>query len=160
MTYLNVSSGRFINKKAGISEYAYEGKVISIKREMDNYEGKEIPKIVIIMEDEDRVCIKFTEESWYGVGFFSRIEKVDLTQPLMLGISGSEKNDRISFCWMKQGGETIKKDEDFPLPKKVEVGRNTIQDWGEYSERVTVILNELYLTEQTPPENNEEPVPF
>lgn len=44
----------------------------------------------------------------------------------------SEKNEKMSFCWMKQAGKKIEKDTSFPQVKKVTVGRKQHDDWTEF----------------------------
>lgn len=143
--YLNVSCGRFVNKKKEISAYAYEGTIANIRREEDEYEGKPVSKIKLTFHDStgETAIISFSEESWYAQTFFARIEKADLSKPIVLGCSNSEQNEKMSFCWMKQGGQTIKKDEDFPKPAKKKVGRNEVTDWSPVIAEIDRILDGL-----------------
>jgi len=131
--FLNVSCGKLVNKKKEISEQAYTGVLIDITQENDEFEGKEIPKIKLKMIDnksDDVVSISFSEESWFGTTFFQRIDQVDVSKPFTLGVLGSDKNEKVSFCYIRQG-DLIKKDETYPIQKKVTVGRNEIMDFSE-----------------------------
>ena len=142
--FLNVSCGKLINKGKNIEARSFSGKILSIKQVDDTYEEKTIHKIKVEISDGDEsAIISFTENSWYAKGFFQRIHKADLTKELVLGVSGSDKNEKISFCWMKQGDNVIKKDESFVLPPKVEFNGEKVTDWGGWHERVADILGKL-----------------
>lgn len=119
--FLNVSGGRLINKKKELSFFGYEGTLLKIEQVFDEYEGKPISKIKLLFQDaksDEKAQISFSEESWYSQGFFSRIAKVDLSQPFILGVSGSEKNEKVSFCWIKQKDKVVEADKSFPRPTK------------------------------------------
>lgn len=145
LTFLNVSCGKFINKKKELSYDGYLGKLVKIAREEDEYEGKPVPKVKIRLEDTvtgEVAQISFSFESWFSVGFFQRIEKIDLSKPFHVGVYGSKTNEKISFCWMKQGAK-IEKDETLPEPKKVVVGRQTVTDWTEFAEKAEKVVLDL-----------------
>lgn len=145
--YLNVSCGKLVNKKKEISSMAYEGLLLGIERKDDEYEGKIVGKITCKLKDtkSDEICfITWTEESYYSVGFFARITKANLSQPILIGVSGSKENEKISFCWMKQGQETIKVEKgEFPGPKKVKVGKKEMVDWTKPLELFEKIMNQV-----------------
>lgn len=126
--FLNVSGGKLVNKKKEIAAYSYTGILVGIDRAMDNYEGRDIPKIKLKVKDHksDEVAqISFSEESWYSSGFFARITEIDLSKPFSVGASGSEQNEKVSFCWLKQNGETIKVEKGvFPTPTKDRRGKD------------------------------------
>jgi hypothetical protein len=140
--FLNVSCGYLVNKKKEIKARAYEGFLLSIAREEDEYEGKPINKIRLELIDDkkERASISFTEESWFSIGFFSRLQNTDMSKPITVGVSGSEKNEKISFAWMKQGPKKIDKDPDFPVPVKVQVGNKEILDWTGTFKRFNEII--------------------
>jgi len=142
--FLNVSCGLLRNKQKGIETYGYEGKITGIKRKQDNYEGQDITRIQVKMSDgKETAIITFTEESWYAHGFFSRIHKADLSKPILLGCSNSDQNEKLSFCWIKQDGQTIKKDDTFPKPIKREFGNKQITDWAEIVKIIDGLIPEI-----------------
>lgn len=127
--YLNVSCGKLVNKKKEVSIFAYEGILMGIEQTMDEFEGKQISKIKLKMQDnksDEVALISFSEESWYSQGFFARISKADLSKPLTLGVSRSDVNEKVSFCWIKQNGETIKVEKgSFATPTKTSRGKDS-----------------------------------
>jgi hypothetical protein len=144
--YLTVSCGFLQNKKKEIKTRGYEGVFMSIKKEEDEFEGKKIDRIKLVMRDDttgEDAIIQFTADSWYSVGFFSRIDKIDLSKPFTLGVGSSEQNEKISFCWMKQGGQKIEKDATFPTPQKVKVGKNEVVNWEPVNEAVDKIIEKI-----------------
>lgn len=146
LLFLNVSCGWLVNKKKEISTRGYEGLFKSIAREVDTFEGKNLDKIKIHMTDHktgDEAVISFTAESWYAIGFFQRIEKIDLLKPFIIGVSQSDKNEKISFCWMKQNGKAIEKNTAFVLPEKVKVGKADVINWEPVNEIVDRIIEKL-----------------
>jgi hypothetical protein len=159
--FLNVSCGFLVNKKKEISTRGYEGILESISQETDEFEGKPIDKIKLHMRDhktDEKAVISFTAESWYAVGFFQRIENIDLTKPFTLGVSQSEQNEKISFCWMKQGGKKIEKNAEIPVPETVTVGKKEIKDFEKFLEEAGKIIQRLnYFTPKEEPEPAEEP---
>jgi len=136
--YLNASCGFLVNKKKEIKARSYTGLLIDLKIEDDEYEGKPIIKGIIFLKDvdkegEDEIAhISFTLESWCGYGFFSRAEKIDLAKKITFGVSSADQNEKITFCWIKQGTSTVKKDESYPVCEKVIVGKNTVVDWTKF----------------------------
>lgn len=164
--FLNVSCGFLVNKKKEISTRGYEGIFKSIAMEDNEYEGKNIPKIKVHMIDaktHDEAVISFTAESWYAIGFFQRIDKIDLTKPFTLGVSQSDKNEKISFCWMKQSGNKIEKDETFPMPEKVNVGKVVVTNWEPFHEitaKVMVKLNDIFHIDNPAPKEEHEDNPL
>jgi hypothetical protein len=140
--FLNVSCGQLVNKKLDVSGYSYTGHLVSISHIIDNYEGKDLPKIAVKMVDDKGkfAQIKFTAESYFSLGFFQRIFKCDFNKEITIGCSQSEQNEKITFCWIKQGEQIIKKDEDFPKPKKMTVGKQTVTDWTEFSAKALEII--------------------
>jgi hypothetical protein len=163
--YLNISCGFLVNKKKEISARAYEGIFKSIAREVDSYEGKDLSKIKLHMADnksKEEAVISFTAESWYAIGFFQRISNIDLSKPFTIGVSQSDKNEKISFCWMKQSGNKIEKDELFPVPEKVSVGKTVVLNWEPVNEMVDKIMERLnsIFPEGNPAASPEEEEPF
>ena len=148
-TWLNISKGFLENKKKNIHSHGYEGLLIGIERKLDTFEEKEISKIVLTMADTDpsakgqKVKIQFTEDAWFANGFFGRIRAVDIAKPFTVGVSQSDKNEKVSFCWIKQSGSTIKRDDKYPQPEKVTVGKQDIMDWTGVTECNTSIIEEI-----------------
>lgn len=128
--YLNVTCGFLVNKKQEIKVRGYEGKLVGIRFEDDDYQGKPVPKVKLVMEDpeeEKKALITFHAEGWYMWTFCQRILSIDLTKPFILGVSGpDDPESKMSFCWMKQDGKKIEKDEKFPLPVKEKKGRKEV----------------------------------
>lgn len=141
--FLNVSGGRLINKQKQISFFGYEGTLIGLKQIMDEFDGKQISKIKLLMKDaktDEIAQISFTEESWFSQGFFSRIGAIDLSKPFVLGVSGSDVNEKVSFCWMKQFNNKIEHDKDFPRPITNARGK---QNYDEMIEATTKLMETL-----------------
>lgn len=136
--------------------FAYEGTLLDIKRKEDEYEGQAVMKIELKVQDnksDEVALISFSEESWYSQGFFSRIEKVDLSRPFMLGVSASEQNEKVSFCWIKQGSdETIKVEKgSFPAPEKNSRGKMVYDKMLDAIEPVLQKLQKKLNHAPTPP---------
>lgn len=133
--FLNVSKGYLVNKTENISAIAYSGHIVGIERKEDEFENKKIWKVRVTMVDEkgEKAVITFTEKSHYALGFFSRVKKLDFNKEITLGVGGSEQNDKISFCWMKNGGEKIPRDPEFIKPTEYvpDEGAEPIKVWKE-----------------------------
>lgn len=130
--FFRVSCGKFVGTIDGEErkEVAYTGYLRSIKRFTDEYKGEENEKIEVVISDGDEnIRFQFTLEAWYAVGFFQRIRNIDLAEKFTLGVMESEQNEKISFCWMKQAGKKIERDEKFPAPEKKTVGKKVYHDW-------------------------------
>jgi hypothetical protein len=130
MIYLSVKAGKLVNVKLKREGYSYTGMLKHIRVKDDEYQGQALKRVELEMTDkEETVCIQFGKESWFSWGFFARAQKIDLNKPLTVGASQSEQMEKISFCWLKQGNETIKKDETFPKPDAVNFGGKVLKDW-------------------------------
>jgi len=157
--WLSVSCGKLTNKKKDIHCNAYTGTINKIEVKKDEYEGKEIEKVVVSLKDgEENAKIQFTLESWYSVGFFQRITSVDLYLPVTIGAMGSDLNEKMSFCWMKQGDKKIDKTE-IAKPKKVKLGNKEVTDFTEFLEVAGAIIVSLTekLGENEPQEDKDLP---
>lgn len=143
--YLNVSRGHLKNKEKSIS--AYEGFLTEIKEEEDEYEGKKIKKIVLKIQDNtstEIAIIKMTKEGWYTLGFFARIQKIDVSKPFTVGVLPSDQNEKISFCYLKQAGiDKVEADKDFPRPKKVLISEKEVMDWTEPFKKMAEVMAEV-----------------
>lgn len=157
--YLNVGNGHIYKtikdgdakKKVDIS--AYEGMLIGIKEVEDTFEGQKVQKIELKIQDNASpqiAIVKFTMEAWYSVGFFSRIQKIDVSKPFTIGALPSDQNEKVSFCYLKQSGvknaagvEKVEADKDFPRPKKVTLGSKDVLDWTLPLEKMRAIMVEL-----------------
>lgn len=147
MIYVNVSCGFLQNKKANppIKSRAFTGFLLSLDRQADDYEGKEIMKIAIKMKDDktnELVMIKFTEDTWFSFSFFARLQNIDLEKAFTLGVSGSDDNEKMSFCWMRQAGKKIEQVE-MLKPEKVKVGNNEVYDWGPFLEVIAGLMIDI-----------------
>jgi hypothetical protein len=146
--YLNVNKGMLVNKKMGLSMYAYQGTLINIDRKDEPYEGKTISKVRVSLQDNESdqiAIIQFLEDSYYSLGFFQRLEMIDVFKPIIIGVSKSEQNEKVSFAWMKQNGHAIKVDRNaFVKPKKVSIGKDKfVFDWTECLERFSIIIDKV-----------------
>jgi hypothetical protein len=149
--YLTVSKGFLVNKGKNIEAHTYEGVLESIEKKEDEYQGQPIEKIILKMRDKDETAIiQFTAESWFTQSFFARAEKIDLSKPFILGVSTSDQNEKMSFAWVKQGGEIVKKDETFPKPNKVKAGKKDVTDWTPVMEKVDEIIAKMNSLDMSP----------
>lgn len=137
LLYLKVTKGRLIHKKGETITHdfgGYEGTILGIREKEGEFEGKKTTSIEIKMRDvasDEIVIVQATKKAWWCLGFFARIEKADLTKPLTIGVLPSDQNEKMSFCYLKQGGETIKSDNDFPKYKTLKINGEDVQDWAE-----------------------------
>ena len=143
-TFLNVSGGKFVNKKKEISASAATGRLKKIELFEDEYNGTKLNKVRIVLDDGDaEFIISFNEESWFAHGFFSRVKNIDKEQPILLGSYKSDQNEKISFCYIKQGENKILKDENYPKPTKVLVNGKNLSDWTECRKWNKIIVNDF-----------------
>jgi len=173
--YCGLNSGEWFCKKTNERGRSLTGKLIKIIRKEGEYDGKPTIKCNLTLQGvndqgEPRILIPtFNMESWYCVGFFSRIHKVDLSKPFMLGVSGGEGDSKASFCWIKQEDNPkaengiIKKDPDFAdatktldlRPVKKKFGTKEFLDYSE----VLKYGNEWINSWTANQENKSDPVP-
>lgn len=164
LLYINVSKGKLItgsgeNKKEFIS---YTGTLLKIEPFQDEYEGKPQNKIRLTFndgEDPRNASITFLEDSWFGVGFFARILNIDFKKPFTLGVIQSDKNEKVSFCYLKQGDKKIEKHPDLVSPVKttkkgIRGNPDTVEyDWlpfMEFSDKTTAwVKDEIYKATHT-----------
>jgi hypothetical protein len=146
-TFLNVSMGKFSNKKEELSYDGWEGTLAEIKRKTSEWEGKPVEKIEVRMVDEEGkgVRISFGAETYFALGFFARLQRTDVLKPFLLGVYQSKKNEKISLCYIKQNGAVVKgpaeEDEDYmPQPEKVMVGKKEVIDWSAPASRFDSIM--------------------
>jgi hypothetical protein len=142
--YLHVSKGKLVNKQKEISADSYTGRLSKVERFEDEYEGQKVFKIKLTMIDgAETAIITFTEDSWFALGFFTRLNTLlantdlDLEKNITVGVMPSEQNEKMSFAWMKHGDTKIGKTENFPMPKKVKIGGRgnsggtEVTDWSD-----------------------------
>lgn len=145
--YLSVSCGKLKNKKKGIETGGYEGFIQNIAEKDDEYEGKPVVKIEVKMKDNNSdqfAIIQFTQESWFTLGFFARIKKIDVTKPFTIGVMPSDRNEKMSFCYLKQEGITkVEADKEFPKPTAVKVSNKDVMDWTKPIEAMKKIISEI-----------------
>lgn len=141
-TYLTVSCGKLVNKKKEISVYGVSGHIQEIIEYEDTYEGTPLMKIQVKLTDKgETFLIQFTEKSWYAISFFQRLHNLDFSKQTTIGVSASEKNEKMSFCWLKQGSIKIEKDADFPMPEKKKYEGNDIVIWTKTTEKFKTLIN-------------------
>lgn len=144
--YISVANGKLNTVVNGNKESFdwYEGTLVGIRLIEDEWEGQPVAKVELLMADEsgEKVKIKFTQETWFSVGFFSRIQAVDLARPFRLGAMPSEQNEKITFCFMRQG-DKIPSDKSTPRPEKVKVGKKTVMDWQGFNAFVEQVIGEI-----------------
>jgi len=163
VTYYNVSCGKLRKNTGQKSEDGrtiyeecdgYEGKLISIEKYTSEFEGKQQNKIRLKMMDVDTgkiADISFTNNTFFAIGFFSRIINVDLDKPFTFGVCKSEFNDKISHCYIYQDGVKIEKDEKFPQPEKIEIDDgNVVYKWSNVSKVFDKIIEDIqtYISKQ------------
>ena len=145
--FLHVSCGNLINKKKAIKASAYEGIFISITEKEDEYDGKPVTKVEVKMKDPETgeiAIIQFTQESWFTLGFFARIQKIDLAKKFTIGVMPSEQNEKMSFCYLKQEGiAKVEADKNFPKPGKTKVGKKDVMNWAAPLEAMQAIVAEM-----------------
>jgi len=132
--YVSPKGGQLVQHKKGGEiiklGFSYTGRLKKIREKADEYQGNPLNKVELIMSDgKQDICLQFVKESWFSWGFFSRAHGIDLNKDLMVGCSSSEKNEKITFCWLKQDGSTLPKDDAFPKPDKVMMGKKPMSDW-------------------------------
>jgi hypothetical protein len=146
--FFNVANGKFVrsfkvpvegsDEEEVKKEYydTYVGKIVAIHKLVDTFEGKSIDKYELRMLDtdaeEEKVdTIKFTAGTWFSKTFFERVTNIDIETPFTIGVYKSEKVDKVSFCYMYQGGNKIEKDEEFAKVKKVKINGKEQNDFGD-----------------------------
>ena len=133
--FLFVSKGKFVNKQKEISLDGYEGFLIKLTRSTADYQGTAYEEYRLHVRDSapdsrEEATICFRLESWFSASFFSRLPNVDLSKPVLVGVyNDKEVNEKISFCYMRQGGQKIERDKSFPMPNKVIVNKKTVYDY-------------------------------
>lgn len=145
--YLAVTCGKMVNKQKGMSISGYRGTLLGIREIEDEYEGQKIVKFEVKIQDDaspEIAIIKFTAEAWYAIGFFARIQKIDPTKPLTIGVLPSDKSEKMSFCYLKQDGiAKVEADKDFPRPEALDLGTKKVQNWAKPIELMRKIMAEV-----------------
>jgi predicted DNA-binding antitoxin AbrB/MazE fold protein len=145
--FANVANGK-MHMKVGDEkkEFDYfDGQLVGIQIIEDTYEEKPLQKVELTLAngEKEKVKLKFTLEAWYSVGFFARIAKIDLTKQFRLGVFQSEKNEKVSFCYMKQGEKKIEADKTIPRPVKKTLGKKVVDDWTDFDTFVDKMIEKL-----------------
>lgn len=149
LLYLKVTKGRLIHKKGETITHdfgGYEGLILGIREKEGEFEGKKTVVVEIKMKDiasDEIVIVQATKKAWWCLGFFARIEKADLTKPLTIGVLPSDQNEKMSFCYLKQSGETIKSDKDFPKYTTMKISGEDVQDWAAPFARFDSIIKSI-----------------
>jgi hypothetical protein len=125
--YINVANGSLVwqdKDKEKHYEFAYTGRLLKISKEQEEFEGKPLDKVKLEMLDTDTgqtAIIKMTDETFYVLGLAARLGNpiIDFAHRITLGVMKSDQNEKVSFCWMKQGDTKITPVEGFPKPEKV-----------------------------------------
>lgn len=160
-TYLSVSKGFLVNKKKDLQFRGYVGYLMGLEKYEDEYNGKPLMKWKLRMKDDasdEQVVVQFLDESWFAWTFFARLGKIDMTKPIQLGLSNSDENEKVTFCWVKQSGQVVKKDEAFPKPVKVKLGNQEVPDWTAVHKAVDELLKRF--THHAPAEEKPDDNPF
>ncbi len=147
-SFYNVSRGKLRRKVEGVEEehHGYTGYLTSLRRVSDEFEGKTIDKIEARMRDSDsdaQISIKFSERAWFAFGFFQRVVQVNFEKPFTIGVMGSKDNEKLSFCYIRQGGDIIKKTSVIPEPEKIEVNGEKTTEWTPCVEKYKEIVEEI-----------------
>ena len=124
----------------------YEGSILAIREKEGEFEGKKTVAIEVKMKDtksDEIAIVQFTKKAGFALGFFSRIEKADLTKPLTIGVLPSDQNEKMSFCYLKQNNETIKSDKDFPKYTTMKISGEDVQDWAAPFARFDAIIKSI-----------------
>lgn len=134
--FLNVSCGKLVNKKREVSSPGYEGRLVAIRRKVENYEGKDNEKVELKMVDGNELAIiGFTADTFFTIGFLDKIRKINVSRPFVFGAYGSKSNEKVSYCSLSQDGNQIRLDKEgeseIPQPTKVTVAKNTVMDYTE-----------------------------
>lgn len=158
VTFYKVSSGKLKKQKRdengtalknedGSNQYelldGYEGRLLSIEKRENEFEGKKTMQVCVKMLDEEsgkKAEIQFTDKTFFMQSFFSRLVNVDIEAPFIIGVMPSEQNAKMSFCYMKQFGKKIEKDASFPKADKID--ENTY-DWRKVTAKVDGIISEV-----------------
>lgn len=163
--FVHVASGKMHFKENGEKKVAdfLEGLVTGIKIEDDEFEGQVVRKVAVDMVDADATYrLSFTLNAWFSVGFFARIRSVDLSKPVKIGVMQSEKNEKVSFCWIKQGNDKIESNKDTPRPKKVEIGKGksmkTVVDYSDFEAFAEKTVEELSKKSPAPEAEKKKPL--
>ena len=131
-----------IHKKDGVITHdfgGYEGLFQNIREKIGEYEGKEQRVVEVKMKcakTGELAIVQFTKKALFAKGFFQAIRKVDLNKVFTIAVWGSEENEKISFCGLKQDGykyegkrKTIEPDKSFPNYSEVMVSGEKVLDW-------------------------------
>ena len=146
--YLQVSTGKLVNKKQNIAYDAYEGQVTGIEIVDDEYEGKPLKRVKLSLLDSEKgetAIIQFLFDSWCSQNFFARAEKIDLKKKLLFGTlpPKDRPESKASFSYLKQDGKVLEKDPEFPRCGTVTVSGKSYPDWTEMMERATAIVEKM-----------------
>lgn len=166
--WINVSQGKMVNRQSGVSIDGWNGHVTSIKKREGDYSGE--PKVDVILgmaDGRENVLISFNAESPYARGFFARIEKCDLSQPIDLGVlpwdDNGTRDKAVSLCYIRQDGTKIEPISDFANSSKVKVGSKTVSDWSSMNtatdEIVARMQSKLIAQAPAPAQNHSAPEP-
>lgn len=162
VTYVDAKNGALWvwNKETKTSDkfWAIEGRIVKIYLYEDKFKEEKTMKVIVQLVDEDNklFSLKWTLESWYTQGFFSRIMNISLSKPVVIGASGTDKNEKVTFCWMKQNDAKVEPTEGFPKPLKVEKRGKAITNYDDMLDEVDKLLVKLQeaLQMETPQAEN------
>lgn len=156
LLYLKVSCGVMKNKQLEKPANGYHGTFAGIREKKGTFEGQPTCDIEVKMKSineegtVDVVIIQFRKEGWYSLGFFARIKNVDIKSPFTIGVMPASKNEKMSFCYLKQEGiDKVKADKTFPKYELIKVGDKDIQDWSKPLAAMDEIMK--YLNESIKP---------
>lgn len=170
--YLNVSRGKMRNKDAEKALDGFEGYLRELQFKIKEYQEQKTPSWIAVMVDPDEgdreVLVQFNGKSYYSLGFFRRIQQVDLTKKFLIGAyTPKDANEKLSMCYMKQLGQKVEANKELvPDPQVVQVGGEDIKDFSdairsckEIAERINAQLRQIVAQTPRTPEPENSPVP-
>jgi len=132
--YLHVTKGKLKGTIAGaeVSYDFYTGVITKMQRIKDEFEGNPLTKWRLHMQDGgEKVSIDFLDASSFMLSFFQRLLNADPNKAITVGVSKSEQNEKVSFCWMKQDGNKIERNLSvLPQPEKIDTGVGQVKNWA------------------------------
>lgn len=157
-TYVSVSKGKLVVKQPDGTKAYYDSwsnaNLVGIKKVHDEKYDRDKWCLLLRELNGDSVIFQFTDSTWFAMGFFERILNCRLDLPIEIGVMGpkedrskapdDESRSKTSFCYIRQDGETVKKDDSFPRPTKVMVNKKKMDDYTEVEARIEQIVAYLY----------------
>lgn len=157
ITYVTVSKGKLVVRQPDGTKAYYdswsEANLVGMKRIHDEKYDRDKWCLTLKELNGDTVILQFTDETWYSVGFFARILNCRLDLPMEIGVLGpkedagklpdDESRSKTSFCYIRQEGTAVKKDDAFPKATKITLNRKQVDDYTLVTKRVDEIFEIL-----------------